>query len=172
MATIVTNVGKLHVTPTILRLLQLPPSEQSLDMSPDTPFHHLPRHRQRDEVPWPRIGNTQSEERSFLYESVLAENEAAFRLLRMSFVAFIGLVTTALLIISYVSFTDAGPLVKGAAMLALWGGQASVAWASHSIGQRTGFYVFTKTWSPLVLLFTVGMMVVAVIAAVESWMQQ
>ena len=90
-----------------------------------------------------------------------------FRVLRTGFAVHLTLLTGGLLLSSFAMATDAGPLLRGTAVIALWAGQASLAAAAHMEGHKSGVYLFGKRLSRSVTILSVGMTIVAIIATIE-----
>ena len=97
----------------------------------------------------------------------VATTGAGFSAMRAAFVASVALMTCGLLLASFALATGAGAFVKGLAAVALWSGQAAIAVAAHREGRRTGEYLLGERASLPVAVFTVGMVIVAVIATIE-----
>ena len=90
-----------------------------------------------------------------------------FHLLRAGFAVLLILLTGGLLLSSFAMATNAGPLVRGLAVTALWAGQASLAAAAHMEGRKSGVYLFGERISRSVMILAVGMTVVAIVATTE-----
>ena len=90
-----------------------------------------------------------------------------FRVLRTGFAVHLTLLTGGLLLSSFAMATNAGPLLRGIAVTALWAGQASLAAAAHMEGRRSGVYVFGERLSRSLTILAVGMTIVAIIATIE-----
>lgn len=87
--------------------------------------------------------------------------------LRAGLAACFALLTVGLLVSSYALTTGADNLVRGLATVLLWSGQAAAAIGAHLHGLRSGSFIFTERWSQAVVVFAVGMIIVASIATVE-----
>ena len=90
-----------------------------------------------------------------------------FHLLRAGFAVLLILLTGGLLLSSFAMATNAGPLVRGLAVTALWAGQASLAAAAHMEGRKSGVYLFGERISRSVMILAVGMTIVAIVATIE-----
>ena len=88
-------------------------------------------------------------------------------MLRTGFVVHLTLLTGGLLLSSFAMATNAGPLLRGVAVIALWAEQASLAAAAHIEGRKSGVYLFGERLSRSLTILSAGITIVAIIATIE-----
>ena len=105
--------------------------------------------------------------RAALTATTATKTSATITLMRAAFAWCVALMTCGFLLTSFALATGAGAFVRGTAATLLWSGLAIIAVASHRAGQRSGEYLLGERWSLPITIFAVGMVVVALIAAIE-----
>ena len=138
----------------------LPSSPRLVDIAASAPRYEWVHHSGATELDV-RVAAAEADSR-FAMEEIIEP----IRLLRIGFAALPLLLTAGLLLTSFAMATDAGSLVRGIGVTAMWAGQATAAVAAHVYGRRTGFLLFGKL-SKFVMTFAVGMTIVAAVATIE-----
>ena len=90
-------------------------------------------------------------------------------ILRWGLAGLLGLMLSGLLLATYALGVGAGPLMRGTSIVLLWSGGAAITVAAHLKARETGYRLLSQKMSYPVMVFTIGMTVVAVIATIEFW---